>query len=335
MNNIKTPQKHEREIHNPFNFGFELIYDSLAADFHVNLGIPGIFFKKCSKSIIIDGRILEADACYMVLPDYITLHEKAIAIVEHQSKEVNNVKIVAISDYEIGKIQKTGLPPLTVVACHLDKSKSVQKYARTPSYITQPLFLDLDEENNTERLSTLRDNINSDNELSISEALNIGTVVLFAPRERGLEITEEVIGLYDKLSIDNEILDFTLYGVLYAMIDAYSIYEHDFRRLKNMLDETTETDIINKFDAFQKVHYELEIAKKEQQVATDRIHMLESDNATQASKISSLESENENKDSKISFLESENENKDSKISSLEAKNLKLQRELDQLRRNAK
>ena len=98
------------------------------------------------------------------------------------------------------------------------------------------------------------------------------------PKKSGVEITEEVIELYQKLDIQNEKLALTLYTVLYAMSDAYSVFERDFVRLVNMIDEATENEIINKFDAFEKVHYELKIAKEEQKATENRNRVLEAEN---------------------------------------------------------
>lgn len=293
--------EHKRIIHKPFNFGFKTMYDSFGEELHINLEIPGIFYEKREVKIFFDdGTILEADACYIIHPDYITIFEPMIVILEHQSSPVDFNKIKIISQYELGKIIKEKLPPLTVIASHHDKAKSVQLWDRTPSYTTKPLFLDLGREDNRKRLSSVSNIINNNEDLSIVDALNIGIIPLFAPRDKALEITEEVIKLYIKSDIGNDDLVFTLYSVLYAMIDAYSKYEDDFQRLISMINEKTKDEIIAKFDLYKNAMDEVKFYKQQFLKADERINNLESRNQN-------LESEKVEDRVKIDTLESENQ----------------------------
>lgn len=62
------------------------------------------------------------------------------------------------------------------------------------------MFLDLGSEDNKERLNTLSNIINNHEEqLTVGDALNLGIIVLFAPRENACAITRQVVELYSKI----------------------------------------------------------------------------------------------------------------------------------------
>lgn len=220
----------ERKIYHPFNHAFEIMYDAYPKELHENLKVPGIFVRKSEVKIrLYDGRVIEMDASYIIDPDYEEIFERMVANLEHQSTPVDDEKIDIISRYGIGEIQMEGLPHLSVVASHLPKEVSKKSHRISPSDILEPYYLDLGSEDNKQRLINARRKINNNEELTSNDELQLGVIVLFAPRDRAREITEEVVGLYlriiEKLSLN---MEYVLYSVLYSMIDAYFDDEDDF-----------------------------------------------------------------------------------------------------------
>ncbi len=240
----------KKKIHHPFDFAFGILFNEFPKELHENLDIPGIFRRKSNVKVRLkDGTKLEMDASYVVDPDYERLFVPAVVILEHQSKEVSISKIKIIGYYETQKIADERLPSLNVIASHLSPEKSVQEFERTPTSITKLLFLDLGAEDNQKRLNMLKNKINYNEEhLTVKEALNLGIVAIFAQRETAREVTRQVIELYLKIEVIPKKLEYTLYSVLYAMIDAYFADEKEYEELINMINNETADEVIGRFE---------------------------------------------------------------------------------------
>lgn len=271
----------KRKIHKPFDFSFGIMYNEFPKELHEELHIPGIFKRKSNVKVRFNkGTVLEMDASYVVDPDFVELFEPAVVDLEHQSTPVDEPKIIVIGDYNIQQIADERLPPLNVIASHLDEDMSVKEYERTPSFITRLLFLDLNRENIKKRLSTVSDIINyHEEQLSVNHALNLGIIVLFAPRDNACEITRRVVSLYNSIKNKPKKLEYVLYSVITAMIDAFFDDETEFKELMDMINNETEDEIIEKF--------ETEI------ISENKIIELQNENEAYASEISQLRSEND------------------------------------------
>lgn len=113
----------------------------------------------------------------------------------------------------------------------------MQELVRSPSDITRIYFLDLGKENICERLSSVKEILHNNKHFTTEDALNLGIIALYAPRDHACEITEEVVNIYleivDDLDLD---LESCLYSAITIMIDAFFDDENDYRRLKDMMD---------------------------------------------------------------------------------------------------
>lgn len=83
--------------------------------------------------------------------------------------------------------------------------------------------------------------------MTVENALNLGIVVLFAPRDIACELTRNVVELYNKIKDKPRKLEYTLYSVIAAMIDAYFDDEDEDEVMKMINNETAE-DIVGKFE---------------------------------------------------------------------------------------
>ncbi|WP_407377377.1 hypothetical protein [Methanobrevibacter sp.] len=239
-----------KKIHHPFDFAFGVMYNEFPKELHENLNIPGIFRRKSNVKVRLkDGSVLEMDASYVADPDFERLFEPAVVNLEHMSKAVGSHKIRIIGNYNIQQIADERLPPLNVIASHLSPEKSVHEFERTPTSTTKLMFLDLGAEDNEKRLNKLKNIINyNEDKLTIKDALNLGIVALFAQREIAREVTRQVIELYLKIKVMPKKLEYALYSVLYAMVDAYFEDENEYEELINMINDGAADEIVGKFE---------------------------------------------------------------------------------------
>ena len=145
-------------------------------------------------------------------------------------------KSIRIGDYVDSIHLRTGLPVYPVV---------VSKYPITISKcqnIGGRLYANLlencmDEEKIEEILNNIKDKHIANEVLSISQGMELVTVVLFPPDDRKTEILLEAIDYYCNSEIEHPRLRFVLYTVFYSMIDAYVDDEDEFKRLINMIND--------------------------------------------------------------------------------------------------
>ena len=306
----------KRKIDKPFNFGYNVLYNEYPKELHVDLNVPGIYRRKSNRKVYFkDGSIGEMDSSYIVGPDFEKIFEPMVANGEHQSTPVGKDKIKMISYYGIQQIHDESLPQFSYIASHIDKEKHVQSYKRSPTDIIEPYFLDLGEEDNEKRLNNVREIIKQQEDISNEDALNLGIIALFAPRNNAQNITEEVVMLYgeiaDRLS---QKMEFALYSVLYAMVDAYFDDENEYRRVIKMLKEKTSQESVEKVESLD--------------IAQNKISELEKANASANGKISDLEKAYASANGKISDLEKANASANGKISDLEDEIMYLKSQLN-------
>ena len=226
------------------------MYNEYPKEFHEELNIPGIFKRKSNVKVRLkDGRMLEMDASYVVDPDFKVLFEPAVVDLEHQSTPVDMPKIKIIGDYNIQQIADERLPPLNVIASHLNEEKSIREFERTPTSTTKLMFLNLGRQDNKKRLNTVSNIIkNHEEHLTIGNALNLGIIVLFAPRDSACEITRQIVELYNKIKNKPKKLEYTLYSVICTMIDAYFDDDEEFKELIDMINNETGEDVVGRFE---------------------------------------------------------------------------------------
>ena len=178
---------------------------------------------------------------------------------EHQSTPVDEPKLRQMGNYEIQQIHDHNIPHISAVLTNIPEEKHLHEFAITRTMIIRPQYIVYDEKNIEKRLNRAKEIINNNEHLSNVDALNLG----FAPRDKALEITEEVIKLYGRASEQLSIgMKVTLYNVIYQMIDAYSKLEEDYQRLIDMLDNSTDEETGNELKFVKKLKKENEILKK-------------------------------------------------------------------------
>ena len=307
-----------RKIDKPYDFAFGLMYNEFPKELHEELKIPGIFKRKSNvKARLKNGKVLEMDASYVVDPDFEVLFEPAVVDLEHQSTPVDGDKIMIIGDYNIQQISDEMMPTLNVIASHLDEEKSVGKYERTPTSTTKLMFLDLGRENIKKRLSAANNIIMyHEEQMTVRQALNLGISVLFAPRDNARAITRQVILLYNAIKKKPKKLEFVLYSVITAMIDAYFDDEKEFEEMMRMINSETKEEIIEKFETeiisenkIKELEEELENANARANEANARFNEINARADEANARFNEINAENIRLKAKIKELENQLNNK--------------------------
>ena len=149
------------------------------------------FKKKANTKVNLkNGTTGEMDTSYIIDPDNKTIHEQMIANGEHQSTRVGKDKIKMMGKYAIQQIQDEKILPFSYVASHINKEKHEQIHEISHTILIKPHFLDLGEKDNKKRLNRVKKIIKQQQNINTEQALNLGIIALFAPRNKAKEITD-------------------------------------------------------------------------------------------------------------------------------------------------
>ena len=136
------------------------MFEAYPEEFIEVLKSPWKFVKKVNTQVKLpNGKTEEMNCPYVADPDYKTLFERTIFIIEHQRLAVTLPKNKMISNYAIQSVGDEKIPFYTLVASHIEPSKHQGEYDRTDSFVIRLQFLDLGEQDNWERLNSVRNNL--------------------------------------------------------------------------------------------------------------------------------------------------------------------------------
>ncbi len=285
--------KRNRKFSMHFELSHSILFNNYPATYTDTIGVPGKYVKKINRRVHLkDGALGEMDSAYIAEPDNKILFEKVAVGLEHQSIPVSDSKLNMIGNYDIQLVVDEHLPTLIAVASHLKKEKSKSKLIRSPSDITELYFLNLGEENICERLNKVSKIIDSKECLSTENALNLGVIALYAPRNRACEIMKRVVNLY--LKIVNNInfkMEFTLYSVITILVDAFFDDEKEYRGLIDMIDEKTSNQTRQRFPSEEAIIESLKYAQEDLAIANNDLAIANADLDEANARIANLEEE--------------------------------------------
>ena len=243
--------KRKRIITNPFDASHKTMFNEFPKEYTNSIGIPGNFRRKISPQVNLkNGTQGEMDSAYIADPDGEQIFEQVAVGLEHRSVPVDDGKLNKFGDYDIQLVHDHQLPTLIAVASHLNQNKTKKILKRSPSDITKPYYSDLGEENISQKLNNITNIINNNKIPNNDEAINLGVIVLYTPRDRACEITSTVAELYSKIAKDlDEKMEYVLFNVICTMIDAYFDDEKEYQRLIKMMKTATTEKSVEKFDS--------------------------------------------------------------------------------------
>ena len=287
----------KRKIHKPFDLGFSLLFNEFPEEFLELIGAPGKFRRKANANVYVgNSDKLKMDASYIADSDYKTVFRPSVCNGEHQSTPVDDAKLAIMGDYAVQQVHDENLPQISWVASHIPKEKHKTELEYTQSCIIRPVFLDLGEEDNRKRLSSVRDIISQQDYISTKDALNLGVIALFAPRHHAREITEQTVQLYDKIAGQlSKKLEYTVYSVLRAMVDAYFDDESEYWGLISMMNQNTSADTAERFVSLEIMQEDLEVANNNLEVAHSNLEAAEDRIKELEARVEQLEEELDSK----------------------------------------
>ena len=243
--------RREKIFSNPYDNGHNIMFNNLKGDYTKSIGVPGKFVEKINPRVNLKNGVTgEMDSPYIADPDGIILHRRVASGLEHQSYNIDDDKLNQMGNYQTHLVVETHLPTFLPIATHLDPSKSKKILKRSPTDIIELYFLDLGEKKITKKLSRVSDKINNNKTVSRDDKIDLGTIVLYAPRHKAREMTREVVNLYRKISNTMDFnLEYTLHMVITIMIDAYFDEKNEYEELINMLNNATSTESRNKSES--------------------------------------------------------------------------------------
>ena len=284
-------EKRKRQHYKQFDAAHTFMFNEYPAEYTKTIGVPGHFVKLSNRKVLLNNGIEGMmDSAFVLDPDGEILTERVAACLEHQSTPVDEEKLEKMGDYDIQLVSDENLPTLIIVASHLSSRKSKIILRRSPSDVTILYFLDLGEKDNRRRLTRLSKLIENNQHLTIEDALNLGVILLYAPRERACEITEKVVNLYLDIhdDLDHE-MEKCLYSVFSVLIDAFFDDETEYKRLINMVNGITSKEAKDEFDATAKSFMEdLQWAEEKLARSNARVHELGVENAELKAEVARL-----------------------------------------------
>ena len=305
----------ERLFFKPFDLAHYIMFNEYPVEYIKTIDVPGTFVEKISTRVHLKNGISgEMDSAFILNPDGEILKEKVAACLEHQTTPVQSYKLDKFGDFDIQLVSDKNLPTFLMVASHLNDTGSKRELIRSPSDITKLYFLNLGEENICKRLNTVSKIVENNRHLTTEDALNLGIILLYAPRKYACEITDKVVNLYIKITKDlDSKMEHCLYSVIYTMIDAYIDDEEEYRRLVNMINKSTSQDTQEAFAAtkeyfinsLQWTKEDLEIAKGDLEIAKGDLEIAKGDLETANEKIRKQEKEKEELKKEIDRLKNE------------------------------
>ena len=300
----------EKKFAKHFDLAHSLMFSEYPSQYTKALGVPGEFVKKINRRVHLkNGSTGKMDSAYIADPDDKILFERVATALEHQSTPVSDSKLSKIGDYDIQLVADENLPTFIVVASHLNEEKSKNLLKRSPSDITKPYFLDLGKENITKRLNTVSRIINTNQHLSIENALNLGIIVLYTQRDQACENTEK--------NLDFK-MEYILYSIITIMIDAYFDDENKYKELINMMDNNTSKEIKQKFESEEFIYEDVKFM--EENMNNMKKDLTEANNTIQEqnNKIEEKNNTIQEQNNKIEEKDKKLEKANGKIADLEA-----------------
>ena len=261
------------EIHHPNDVSFKFFEATHPKILYNYFKLPGIFVRNYPTTIIRrDGSEREMDWLILAKPDYKEIFEEMLVNIEHQSSPVDLEKIKTIADYKDYSKTFYGLPVLSVIIITVDSKSSIKEYYRAKTDILRPIYIEITLDEIYERLKNLEDKIyNKHAELSDDESLDLAFLPVFAPKNKGKEITEKVIRLLNEdKSIKKELKGDILY-VQELMVRKYFKNEHEGQELLKMIKNNFKESSLNKVLAYERAYANQQIeeikAENQQQIA--------------------------------------------------------------------
>ena len=298
---------------------FKYYSNVFTEELHIHLELEGKYKKVLSPNLVReDGTKLEADFIYAVeLPD----NQLGVNIIEHQSTSVHGDKMERIAEYRNAVMKLYGAVVTNVIIITVNPKNSIKRYKITPSDYLEPIYIHKPWEEIQEELNNLKI-IYKKHTFNRFEASSFAFIPLYAPKDKGPELTQELCKMYSEIKFDDEIIARHTAILLRMMI--YRNFKHDKKKEKELCELINMTECDNALKELTRDLYKEDYERQE-----ERIRNYKEDYERQEERIRNYKVENERKDERIRNYKVENERKGEKIRDLENQVHNLEFELDE------
>ena len=222
----------------PMDSSVRLINTAFPKEQHEVLGIPGKFVGGVNTSVeTMWGDKLKADIASLVLPDE---KVKLISIVnsEHQNEFPDDDKLKIIFKYDIGFVYEHGIQCISVIFGNFGSMEDGE-IVREIYGVKKSLFvININDEKIQEKLNTITDKVNTNQVVSVEDAINLGHSVIFSSKKVAKDNIKTAVALFKNAKFkDVRLKNVTLRVISNMVRHRFRDDENEVRRLLKMLYE--------------------------------------------------------------------------------------------------
>ena len=289
---------------------FKYYSNVFTEELHMHLGLEGKYKEVLSPNLVSeDGTKLEADFIYAVeLPD----NQLGVNIIEHQSTSVHGDKMERIAEYRNAVMKLYGAVVTNVIIITVDPKNSIKRYKITPSDYLEPIYIHKPWEEIQEELNNLKI-IYKKHTFNRFEASLFAFIPLYAPKDKGPELTQELCKMYSEIKFDEELI--ARHTAILLRIMIYRNFKHDKKKEKELCELINMTECDNALKTLTRDLYKEDYERQE-----ERIRNYKEENERKDERIRNYKEENERKDERIRNYKEENERQDERIRNYKEEN---------------
>lgn len=259
---------------NPRDSSFRFLQKYHAEAQHISLRYPGKFVKSLgTETFTVNNRTLTMDGAELVNPDE-TLPCQSTINPEQQTKPVTSGKKDSMYDYKLQLIFKHKKPSLNVIVTHKgDKDHTVIYESHGDAF--KVYYRVFNDDEISERLSTLKDNIKNKKHLSEIEALDFGYVLIFAQENKAKAYSNDVAELFKEVKYLDISMQIDIHYVLKKLIRLhFRDDENKTRELLTMITKAIHPDALDNLTTIEKMANEISLKDEALSLKDDEIRKL-------------------------------------------------------------
>lgn len=262
---------------NPRDSSFRFLQEYHGEAQHISLRYPGVFVKTLgTETFTVNNRNLRMDGAEFVNADE-TLPCPSTINPEQQTKAIDPDKTHSMYDYKLHLTFKYKMPSLNVVVTNIgDEDHTVIYESHGDAFKVYVRVFNDDEI--SERLNTLRDNIEIKKKLSEIEVLDFAYILLFAQDNKAKKYSKVVARLFKEVKNLEKGLQLDIHYVLKKLIRLhFRDDENKTRELLTMITEAVHPDYLDDLTTLEKALKKVEERDYELSQKDDMIDSMRND----------------------------------------------------------
>ncbi|WP_458404127.1 hypothetical protein [Methanobrevibacter sp.] len=239
---------------------------------HQYFNLPGRYNRRYPTEVVL--RNMETGR----MDELYSTHEGILIDLEDESEAVDEETLRKFSKYNTFGSFIYAMPMLTAVICHKNPENFPEEYENSPSDILRPKYIYFPQEELWEKYENIINKVNTNNELSDNEALDIAFIPRFISKKDGAFICESFAKLFKNAIIPDYELKRDVAVILMTMI------------LTHIPDETKQNELLEAMemevyrDDMEELVYSIfsdELTKKDNQIKEKDKTLIKKENTIQ------------------------------------------------------